>query len=310
VKWPRRAFEIGSLVHKLVLPILHVRLAAVGLPSDYEIPAPRGSKRKWSDADGFIDLALFTPDPDPRKPGNDIANLYELKPNHPEQFQDYISEVDHYAEHFPKAYRPTRPSTLSRGRFISKARIGVSLYPLYRIQPLLFEPIVIEAIAFSVVIRFWPPPGVDGLIVYEWSVVPKRRGAEGIRERQMRSVISRMQVSPEFVYRTNQRNVGLVPGVAATAAALVILLGGEVLMTVAAAEALVVGVGVGTLTVEITAAAGTAGVAAGAGAGATTLTLVRLAEFAVPAANDIAQLAAGIVIALGGSLVAKPSDTQ
>jgi hypothetical protein len=168
---------IGTLIHKLVLRRLSARLSEIGVSNDFEIPAPRGSKKVWSDADGFIDLLVTLRIPE--RPVHIEAQLYELKPNNPHRYQSYVSEVEHYVEYFPRSFRLMRVDRCLKGKI---------LHFVKRVAPNVFDPIIIQSPGVDVSIRFWPAidnkGSVDGLIVYEWeyNVKPSTDGAVAVQQ--------------------------------------------------------------------------------------------------------------------------------
>jgi RHS repeat-associated protein len=131
---PPNRGDRGTFIHAIVLRTLSRRLDRIKIANQYEIETlPGGTKNIKTNHNGSVDLALFTKDP--KKKNEYRADLYELKPHSPYDYQEYVSEVDHYTEYFPKKVGSYK---------VSEARIGTALEILEVVAPQLFDPIEIE----------------------------------------------------------------------------------------------------------------------------------------------------------------------
>lgn len=224
---PSNRADLGTLVHNVVLKTLQLRLAVLGLSSAVEVETRAdGSKNMKSTNPGRVDLALLLPDP--QKPGSVQAQLYELKPRVPDKYQDYVSEVDHYAEHFPTTVDQTP---------VSRAKIGTALNVAAEMVPQVFEPITISNSSLEVTIHLdlardnnnTPIPGV---IVYDVGVRQKRPGEDNNIERVKQMLKTDIRQTAEAQAHGMVRTSIMVGGSIVTldAAAQILILGGGLLL--------------------------------------------------------------------------------
>ncbi len=102
---PPNRSDLGTLIHAIVLNTVSARLQALGVPNATEVETlPDGSKNPHTDHTGSVDLAVFMPDL--KKPGENHAHLYELKPRNPGKYQDYVG-CDYFTT-TPKCLRISR----------------------------------------------------------------------------------------------------------------------------------------------------------------------------------------------------------
>ena len=183
---PGNRGDIGTWVHEVALPVLSARLLAVGIANSFEIPTlPDGSKNIKTTKKGSIDLALFFGDP--KKTGEYKAHVYELKPLVPSDYQNYVSEVDHYTEHFPKQVGQYR---------ISDAKIGDALSVLANVAPHLLDPIEIRGPQGTVTVDLALAKDnnslpIPGLIVYTIRAQRKEKEKEQQPSRELRATRDR-----------------------------------------------------------------------------------------------------------------------
>jgi len=165
---------IGTLIHQIVLMVLVGRLGAVGGVTAFsEVPVPGAAKDVRSSGKGEVDLVVLLRDP--AKPNRGEAQLYEVKPNNPENYRAYATEVDSYAEYFMREYGSPRTF---KGTQVTRATRGQILTFLRAVQPMIFDPVVIQTTTVDVFVRFWPAATGDGpeagLIVYDWGLEYKK----------------------------------------------------------------------------------------------------------------------------------------
>jgi RHS repeat-associated protein len=170
---PSNQSDFGTLVHTIVLKTMSARLQVLGVPSATEVETlPDGSKNPNSQNPGSVDLALFIPDP--KVKDENQAHLYELKPRNPSKYQEYVSEVHHYTEHFPKKV----------GNYVvSQPKIGTALNIADKVAPQLFDPIVIRNGEYEATINIALAKDnngatIPGLIVYDLSARRRRPNEE------------------------------------------------------------------------------------------------------------------------------------
>ena len=165
--------DLGTLIHKLVLTTIQLRLSAIGVASVSESTTrPDGSKNMRSTNSGRTDLAILIPDS--KHPGLYIADVYDLKPHNVQEYKDYKTEVDHYNEHFQQYVA---------GLSISSARIGTSLGIVEKWAPQVFDPIQFSY--GSVEINITPKLArdennkvVSGVLSYDIGIRNKRPGED------------------------------------------------------------------------------------------------------------------------------------
>jgi hypothetical protein len=271
---PKDTKETGSVIHALVLRIIYLRLWAIGIPNEFEIPTPGGSKKISSDYPGRVDLSIFLPAS--KKPGTWEAHLYELKPFSPHRYKDYVSEVNHYTDYFP-------PQVTVRGVVyrISRARIGETLAYVERNFPQVFAPITLRTPFIEIFLRFFIAKDgkgdpLDGVIYYVlgWRQPPPQGEEQSNIERAVEMLKVRARKTAAAQAHGQVR-------IAAVAGALIVIVS-------AAFEFLAI------LGVEVLLP-----VAALAPAAAATPIIISLETLpAGKIANEIFALAAGIVLAL------------
>ena len=182
---PPNQSDIGTLVHTVVLKTMSARLQALGLPNATEVETlPHGSKKPTSQQPGSVDLAVFTPDP--KVAGEHQAHLYELKPRNPNKYQDYVSEVDHYTEHFPKNVGPLT---------VSQPKVGTVLDIADKLVPQIFDPITIKNGEFEATINIALAKDnngttIPGLIVYDVSARRRRPDEEQNQVQNAKDLLS------------------------------------------------------------------------------------------------------------------------
>ncbi len=171
----------GSLAHAIILPTLAARLNFLGIEAYPEHAVAGGSKNLNTDHAGHIDLVVKI---------GDKAHLYELKPDNPESYQDYVSEVDHYRDYLRAL--PTGPVT---------PIIGTVLGVVERAIPPVFTPIEIPLpdnktliLTFKVAKDNNGVP-IDGLLVYNATIRPNE-------ERKQQSGQATV-AQPQFVRATD-----------------------------------------------------------------------------------------------------------
>jgi RHS repeat-associated protein len=174
--------EMGGYVHTIVELVLARRLTSIGFDVGIEIPTLPGGSKAWppTNEKGSVDLGIFLPDK--QNSNKYIADLIELKPKqkYAGVYQEFLAEVQHYVDYFPKSVG---------GRDISKARSGEVLKELYQnksLREFVFSPVTIETPDEIATIKLdlakvpsteidqppWEPPG---LVTYEISERSKRR---------------------------------------------------------------------------------------------------------------------------------------
>jgi len=143
------------LAHDHILTTLAARLMAAGIEAHEETYVEKASKKVNSDSFGKIDLVVI--------PDGHTAHTYELKPDHPDEYEDYISEVDHYTDYLKEVPKDRKVHAI----------IGTVLTFAERAIPSLFEPIEIpvgpdKAVVFTFNVAKDPGTGLPkkGLLVY------------------------------------------------------------------------------------------------------------------------------------------------
>ncbi|HEU5032975.1 MAG TPA: SpvB/TcaC N-terminal domain-containing protein [Spirillospora sp.] len=276
--------DLGSVVHRAVLDVLRLRLAVLGASSLVETETlPGGSKNMKTDETGHVDLAVMLPDR--ATPGAYEAHLYEVKPNNPEKYEKYISEVDHYTDYFPHEVA---------GMSISHASIGIAVEAATKIDPRVLAPMVFVNESLEVTIRLDLARGNNnrpkkGLLVYDVDVRSRRPGEDdsvaAVKALLRTSINQTAEAQAHGIVRASVMVGGTIN--AANALAQLFLLGGGVALGGAAAGAGAGGAGAGGAAAGGGAAGGGAagGAAAGAGTTATAATTgiriatgVRIAE--------------------------------
>lgn len=182
---PPNQSDFGTLIHTIVLKTMSARLQALGIPNATEVETlPGGSKNPNSQNPGSVDLALFIPDP--KVKDENQAHLYELKPRNPSKYQEYVSEVDHYTEHFPKKV----------GNYaISQPKIGTALNIADKLAPQLFDPITIRNGEYEATINIALAKDnngatIPGLIVYDLSARRRHPNEEQNQVQNAKNLLS------------------------------------------------------------------------------------------------------------------------
>lgn len=271
---PPNRGDLGTLIHDVVLKTFQLRLAVLGVSSAVEVATlPDGSKNMTSTRSGRVDLALLLPDA--KKPGAVQAQLYELKPRNPEKYQDYVSEVDHYTEHFPKTIDQTP---------VSQAKIGTGLNVAEKAAPQLFDPITISNNSLEMTIHIdlardnnnAPIPGV---IVYDVGIRQKRPGEENNVERVKQMLKTSINQTADAQAHGIVRTSVMVGGTINTLNAFsqILILGGGLVLAVLGLKT-GAAVGTGTAVTGAEAGAGSAATTGIATTGVRVATGVRIAE--------------------------------
>jgi hypothetical protein len=294
---PPNRGDLGTLIHAVVLAEMSRRLTLLGVPNATEVKTkPDGSKNLSSTHEGRVDLALVLPDV--KKKGEARAELYELKPRVPSKYQDYVSEVEHYAEHFPEKITDSATATPGvQAETITDARVGSALQIAEKAAPQLFDPIVIKNESFEVQINISLAKDnngatIPGLIVYDLGIRARRPGESNSVEavKNMLHISINQNAEAQIVGIARWRNMLMITTVPAATGFVV----GPAL------GALESGGAVGVAATATTATTTTAVVAAGTGAGtgATVISIGAGAKTAVTAAPVIAE-AAALLLYLG-----------
>jgi RHS repeat-associated protein len=288
---PNNRGDLGTLIHKLVLTTIQLRLAALDVPSATEVPTlPDGSKNMGTTHSGRVDLAILLADSN--KPGSYKADVYDLKPHKVDAYSDYQTEVHHYTEHFPP--------TVS-GLPISSARIGEGLRIVEKFAPQVFDPIKISYGGAEVTIspslaRDANNRIVPGLLTYDIGLRNKRPGEDDNVERVKGMLKTSINQTADAQAHGIVRASFIAGGVVNTldAIAQLSLLAGSLFVGIGGGGA----IGVGGVSASGGAGAGAAGV--GAGTATATVAGVRIA---VPTLYRIAgatgMRVAGVRIATG-----------